>query len=127
YKESDFRPAMEWINALPKERRDKIFAGAAATLEAMHLSKVRKALDVTQVDLAKSTGLKQGEISRIEHRTETVQLKTLEKYVRGLGGTVKIVADFPDGTHAEIPLRSGKPVKSRVTVKTSVEGLKRQA
>ncbi len=127
YKKSDFRPAQEWIDALPKERREKIYAGAAATIEAIHLREVRKALEVTQTALSNQTGLKQGEISRIENHPETVQLRTLEKYVRGLGGTFKLVADFPDGTHAEIPLRSGRPVKSRVTVETTVNGQKSKA
>jgi hypothetical protein len=27
---------------------------------------------------------------------------------------LKIVADFPDGIQAEIPLRQGKPVRSKV-------------
>lgn len=106
------------IDALPEDRQKKIQAGASAIIEAMHLAEVRKALGVTQNDLAQAAGLQQGEISRIENQMENVQLKTLEKYVLGLGGTFKIVADFPDGTHAEIPLRSGKPVKSRVKIET---------
>ncbi|MGO4449391.1 helix-turn-helix domain-containing protein [Phyllobacterium sp. TAF24] len=118
FRKSEFRPVMERIATLSEDRQKKIQTGASAIIEAMHLAEVRKALDVTQNDLAQATGLQQGEISRIENHTENVQLKTLEKYVLGLGGTFKIVADFPDGTHAEIPLRSGKPVKSRVKIET---------
>ncbi len=118
FRKSEFRPVMERIATLSEDRQKKIQAGASAIIETMHLAEVRKALDVTQNDLAQATGLQQGEISRIENHMENVQLKTLEKYVLGLGGTFKIVADFPDGTHAEIPLRSGKPVKSRVKIET---------
>ena len=84
---------------------------------------LRKAMSKTQVGLAEASGLKQGEISRIENNPESVQIRTMERYVRGLGGVMKIVADFPDGTHAEIPLRGGKPVKSRVTVAGRPKGL----
>ncbi|QRI43794.1 hypothetical protein [Bacteriophage sp.] len=118
FRKSEFQSATDRIKSLPEARQDKIHAGANTIIEAMHLAEVRKALDVTQVALAEATGLQQGEISRIENHTENVQLKTLEKYVLGLGGTFKIVADFPDGTHAEIPLRSGKPVKSRIKMET---------
>jgi hypothetical protein len=116
FKRADFRPASEWISKLPEKSEAKVRAGAAAIVEEAHLAAVRKALTVTQATLAERTGLKQGEISRIENNIQTVQMKTLQRYVSGLGGTMKIVADFPDGTHAEIPVRSGKPVKSGIKV-----------
>ena len=114
FNKSDFRPARERIGALPRARRARIERGAAKILLAMHLSEIRKALDVTQAKLAHRAGLTQAEVSRIENNPETVQLRTMERYVRGLGGKIKIVADFPDGVHAEIPLHQGKPVKSKV-------------
>ena len=116
YKESDFKLFSERIAALPEARRREIEDGARTIMEQMHLAEVRKALDVTQKSLAEKTGIKQAELSRIENNIETVQIKTLDRYVTGLGGTCKIVAEFPDGTVAEIPLRAGKPVKSRVKV-----------
>jgi DNA-binding XRE family transcriptional regulator len=115
YKRSDFRPAREWIDALPEERREKIYAGAAEIIKNIRLAELRKAMDVTQVKLAKKSGISQADISRIENRPETVQLRTMERYVRSLGGTFKIVAEFPDGMVAQIPLRAGKPVKSKMT------------
>lgn len=116
FKKSDFRPAGEWIESLPAESKARIEADTARIVEAAHLADIRKALSVTQAELAGRSGLKQGEVSRIEHRTTTVQLKTLEKYVEALGGEVRIVADFPDGTRAVIPLKSGRPVKTRTKV-----------
>lgn len=116
YKKSDFKPAREWIDALPKERREKIEAGAAAIVQALHLSELRKAMNVTQAGLSEKSGMKQAEISRIENNPESVQIRTMERYVRSLGGKFKLVADFPDGTRAEIPIQGGKPVKSRLKV-----------
>lgn len=115
--EKDFRPAMEWIEKLPAKRLAKIKAEAAMLIEAVRLAEVRRALEVTQADLADRAGLKQGEVSRIENELPNIQLKTLERYMRGLGGTVTIVADFPDGARAEIPVRGGKPVKSKAIVR----------
>lgn len=121
-KRSDFRPVSEWIDNLPPERLERVMRGAAAIIEAVHLAEVRKALTVTQADLAKRTGLKQGEVSRIENATSTIQLKTLERYVTGLGGSVRIVADFPDGVRAEIPIKAGKPVKAKAAVSSRKTG-----
>lgn len=115
-KKADFRPASEWISKLPADSRARVRAGAAAIIEEAHLAAVRKALTVTQTALSERTGLKQAEISRIENNVESVQMKTLQRYVSGLGGKMKIVAEFPDGTLAEIPVRSGKPVKSGIKV-----------
>lgn len=118
YKESDFRLFSERLEALPEARRKAIEAGARAIIEKLHLAEVRKARDVTQKTLSARSGIKQAELSRIENNMENVQIKTLDRYVSGLGGTCKIVAEFPDGTVAEIPLRAGRPVKSKVKVET---------
>lgn len=118
YKRSDFRSVLDELKDLPEERREKIYAGAAEIIRDMRLAELRKAMDVTQVGLAKKSGISQADISRIENRPETVQIRTLERYVRSLGGTFKIVAEFPDGTVASIPLRAGKPVKSRMTAES---------
>jgi DNA-binding Xre family transcriptional regulator len=125
FKKSDFRPTREWIDALAPESKARIKAGAQRLIEATHLAEIRKALTVTQTGLAERTGLKQAEISRIENNISSIQLKTLERYVEGLGGRVRIVADFPDGTWAEIPVKSGRPVKSRA--KIAMEGIKERA
>lgn len=122
FKKSDFRPARERINALPEKRRARIERGAAEILEAMHLSEIRKALNVTQAKLSEKAGLKQAEVSRIENNPERVQLRTLERYVEGLGGRLKVVAEMPDGVHAEIPVHKGRLARSKVTAELRPEG-----
>jgi len=116
YKRSDFRPVQEWISALPEDRQAEIRAEADRIIAEIELANVRKALTVTQADLAEKTGLKQGEISRIENAVTSVQINTLQRYITGLGGKLRIVADFPNGSRAEIPIRNGKPVKSRAVI-----------
>lgn len=123
----DFRPASEWIEKLPPQSRAKATAAAAANIEVARLAQVRKALTVTQDTVARRTGLKQAEVSRIENNVASVQLRTLDRYVSGLGGRLKIVAEFPDGTSADIPLAHGKPVKSKATVTGAAHRAGRQA
>ena len=115
-KRADFVSATDRVKALPAERRARIEAGAARIVEAVHLAEIRKAMNVTQVEAARRSGLKQGEISRIERAPERVQMQTLARYAESLGGEMKLVMEFPDGTHAEIGMRHGKPVRSRVKV-----------
>ena len=122
FKKSDFRPAREWIEKLPPQRLQPIRTAASEIVAEARLNEVRKALTVTQVDLAQRTGIKQAEVSRIENNLPTVQLRTLEKYIQGLGGTLKVVAEFPGGDQAVIPLRAGKPVKSKARIETIKPG-----
>lgn len=115
-KQKDFAPATIWIEKLPAKSLAKAKAGAAAAIEAVHLAEVRKALTITQTALAARSGLKQTEVSRIENNPTSVQIRTLDRYVAGLGGKLRIVAEFPDGTQADIPLEHGRPVKSKASV-----------
>jgi hypothetical protein len=52
-------------------------------------------MDLTQVRLAKSLKTSQNQISRIEQRTDLL-LSTLRSYVEALGGSLNLVAEFPD-------------------------------
>ncbi len=113
-KKSDFLNAGDRIRALPKEKQERIETLMRDMAGEMHLAEIRKALSVTQKDIAERTGMAQGEVSRFENAKLTgVKISTLERYVEAIGGRLRIVADMPDGTSAEIPLRAGKPVKSK--------------
>ena len=113
-KKSDFLNAGDRIRALPKAEQERIETLMRDMAGEMHLAEIRKALSVTQKDIAERTGMAQGEVSRFENAKLTgVKISTLERYVEAIGGKLRIVADMPDGTSAEIPLRAGKPVKSK--------------
>ena len=62
----------------------------------MPLDEIRKARQMTQAKLAETPGVNQGEISKIEHRTD-IYISTLAGYVEALGGKLEIRAIFPDG------------------------------
>jgi transcriptional regulator with XRE-family HTH domain len=51
----------------------------------------------TQIDVSKESGIAQGEVSKIEKRTDLgpVSLDVLRRYVAALGGELELVAAFP--------------------------------
>lgn len=84
------------IRPLPAGRRRKVAARAAELIgEEMTLRDLRKARDLTQAELGKSLGLTQDAISRLEARSD-VLLSTLRRTIAAMGGSLSLVADFPN-------------------------------
>jgi DNA-binding Xre family transcriptional regulator len=63
--------------------------------DALALGKLRESRKVTQVDLAAELGISQGNVSRMESRSE-MYLSTLRSYIEALGGHLEITAVFDD-------------------------------
>ena len=89
------RKFRELVDAMPADRRQKIAQRVHETIAAMPLDELRRARQMTQAKLAQSLGVNQGEVSKIEHRTD-LYLSTLSEYVEALGGRLEIRAVFPD-------------------------------
>ena len=71
------------IRGLPRERRAKVSARAKNLIgEEMALQHVRRALDLTQAQMAKLLGIGQDSVSRIESRSDML-ISTLQSYVEG--------------------------------------------
>jgi transcriptional regulator with XRE-family HTH domain len=85
----------ELLDAIPADRRSKVDQRVRETIAAMPLDELRRARQMTQARLAESLGVNQGEVSKIEHRTD-LYLSTLTEYVEALGGTLEIRAVFRD-------------------------------
>jgi transcriptional regulator with XRE-family HTH domain len=84
------------IRGLPAPRRRKVEARAAELMaEEMTLRELRKARKLTQVRLAKTLRINQDSVSRLEKRSDLL-LSTLRKAVEAMGGTLSLVAEFPD-------------------------------
>jgi predicted XRE-type DNA-binding protein len=82
---------------LTKEEMERAGDLTGTYIRAWHLTQVRKAQDRTQADLARAMGVSQPRVSEIENGDlDRVTLSTLRSYVRALGGTVRVVADFGD-------------------------------
>jgi DNA-binding XRE family transcriptional regulator len=85
------------LNALPPSRRKRIEKRAARLIaEEMTMRELRKARHMTQAKLARSLGVNQEQISRIEKRTD-LHISTLCRYIEAMGGRLSIVAEFPGG------------------------------
>jgi DNA-binding XRE family transcriptional regulator len=66
-----------------------------AMQDALALAQLRQSRHITQVQLADTLGISQGNVSRLEARSD-VYLSTLRSYVEALGGHLEIAAVFPD-------------------------------
>lgn len=63
--------------------------------DALVLAELRQSRPVTQVQLAETLGISQGNVSRLEARSD-VYLSTLRGYVEALGGHLEIAVVFDD-------------------------------
>jgi DNA-binding XRE family transcriptional regulator len=63
----------------------------------LSLGELRRARELTQTQLASALDTNQSGISRIEHQTD-LYVSTLRSYVEALGGSLEIIAVFPDAT-----------------------------
>jgi transcriptional regulator with XRE-family HTH domain len=84
------------IGKLNAIQRKKVEDRAAELIaEEMSLRDLRKARKLTQARVAKTLGITQDSVSRLEKRTDLL-LSTLRKTVKAMGGEVRVVAEFPD-------------------------------
>lgn len=123
------------IEALPPDERGANEARAREILqEELSLQEIRKAMGKTQVRMARDLNVGQAVISRLESQAD-MMLSTLRSYVRSLGGSLELVAQFegksvrisgfgdigPSAEGAAAPARkkraggpiSSKPVRTR--------------
>jgi DNA-binding XRE family transcriptional regulator len=84
------------IKKLGPAQRKKVEARAAQLIaEEMTLRELRQARKLTQVRIAKTLGITQDSVSRLEKRSDLL-LSTLRKTVKAMGGNLSLVAEFPD-------------------------------
>jgi DNA-binding XRE family transcriptional regulator len=88
--EIDPRPAAEQAagRAAAAERRETYVRGH-------QLAEMRKAVGLTQAQLAEALGVSQARVSKIEHG-EISGIDVVRAYVDALGGTVELVATVGD-------------------------------
>ncbi len=90
------KPFNELIKDWPAERLARVDARANELIaEEMTLRDLRKARALTQVKLAKTLGIGQEHVSRLEQKSDML-LSTLASYVRAMGGDLRLMAQFPD-------------------------------
>lgn len=63
--------------------------------EELSLQDLRKAMNRTQVEIARTLNVGQDTVSRYEQRSDML-LSTLKDYVEAMGGELDLVARFPN-------------------------------
>ncbi len=90
------------IASLPKEQQKRIKKRSKEVIEEYAaLQEIRKAMDLTQKDVAKKLKITQDGVSRLEQRSD-LMLSTLRKYIEAMGGKLNLMAQFPNHPPMEI-------------------------
>jgi len=92
----------DFIADLPKERQQKIEKRyQEMDAEYMALQELRKAMRFTQEQIADQLKMDQGNLSKLEKRAD-LMLSTLRRYIEAMGGSLKLVAEFPERPPIEL-------------------------
>ncbi|MDE0076903.1 MAG: helix-turn-helix transcriptional regulator [Caldilineaceae bacterium] len=87
---------------LNPERRRRIEDRATELIaEELTLRELRKARALTQATVARELGISQDAISRLEKRSDLL-LSTLRRTVEAMGGSLSLIARFPDRPPVEL-------------------------
>ncbi|MGA2229956.1 MAG: helix-turn-helix transcriptional regulator, partial [Tepidisphaeraceae bacterium] len=78
-----------------RRRVNRAKQAARRKMEAMLLGEVRKQLGFTQTSVAEAMGVSQSALSQVESQND-LQLSTLRRLVKALGGELDIIARFGD-------------------------------
>jgi len=70
---------------------------------AMGLAALRRAAELTQVELARRMGVTQAAVSRMEQPHDLL-LSTLNAYLEAVGGNATVIVRFADGHEAQLDL-----------------------
>src|SRR5208282_3511453 len=93
---------------MPKEAQARIHARAALASREMDLGEVRRALKLSQEELADTLGVGQAAVAKLEKRAD-MYVSTLRRFIEAMGGELEIVAHFPDH---DITIKSFRDVAS---------------
>ena len=86
----------DFMAGLPEKRRQAVKKRAAELIaEEATLRQVREAQERSQEEVAKKLHINQAGVSMLERRAD-MYLSTLRNYIEAMGGTLEIIARFPN-------------------------------
>jgi transcriptional regulator with XRE-family HTH domain len=89
------RTLSDKLATLDTARRARVLAEADRLhAEYLTLRELRKARDLTQVQLAETLGIRQATVAKYERQSDLL-LSTLTNYVNAMGGSLKLMVEFP--------------------------------
>jgi DNA-binding transcriptional regulator YiaG len=80
---------------LSPEAQARAEAEAPRLRKEMDLAEVRRALKLSQEELAETLQVGQAAVAKLEKRTD-MYVSTLRRFIEAMGGELEIVARFPD-------------------------------
>ena len=80
-----------------KKTRARATGRTQELLAELLLSEVRQLAGKSQQQVARALGIKQPSLSKLEKQSD-MQISTLQKIVKALGGELEVLAKFPKGT-----------------------------
>ena len=88
--------AKDYLAKLPPARREAVRIRTEELIaEELSLIELRKAHRCSQAELAEKLGIQQSAVSKLERRAD-MYLSSLRSLVEAMGGTLEIVAKFPN-------------------------------
>ncbi len=96
----------------PALRREVEEMAAEIIAEEMTLRELRKAQQLTQASVARELGISQDGVSRLEQRSDLL-LSTLRRTVEAMGGSLALIARFPDRPPIELSGFAESDVRDR--------------
>jgi transcriptional regulator with XRE-family HTH domain len=89
------RSLQDKLATLDPARRARIEAEADRLhTEYLTLQQLRKAKELTQVQLAETLGIQQATVAKYERQSDLL-LSTLRSYIGAMGGSLKLMVEFP--------------------------------
>ena len=114
------RTLEDMVSHLPAAQRSAVERRAEELIaEELSLRDLRKALNLTQNDMAKRLKKGQDMVSRIEQRDDLL-LSTLQGYVKSLGGELELVCRFKDRAPVRVKAGAVESQPKRVTSRRAV-------
>lgn len=89
---------------LPKEAQEQVDQRVVEMRREITLRTLRKELEISQVNLARSMGVTQPSVVKMEREDSDPKLSTLKRYVSGLGGELNLEVSLPDGRRITLSL-----------------------
>jgi len=86
----------EDLASLPEDERKYIEEGTKELLLSIQLDQMRKARRVSQKSLAEALRVSQPAVAKME-KEKDMKISTLRRIAEGMGGTLKIQVEFPEG------------------------------
>jgi transcriptional regulator with XRE-family HTH domain len=90
-------PRKKWSEIRAKASPE-VLAGAEEVLTSLRLADLRRARNLTQETVAERLSIRQVSVSRMESRGD-VRVSTLRSVVTAMGGTLDVLARFPDAVY----------------------------